>query len=329
MKRGAVLVFAALVLLVGGVDANSAGKPKVALVADVLVRPSTRDFRGLEYLGFLRAVRQLPIQGRVVQINPKRGVADELDALGRQKYDLVYASLATSAELEAAARRFPHTRFLFPYPYALLKSKPRNVQGEELRIEQAGYLVGYLSGLMERRRRGKDVVGSVGGFPLPGVTPWIAGFEAGARRADPKITVLRRYSHDFQDPAKCKAVALKEIARGAGVVFQVAGLCGRGTLEAAREKGIWGIGVDGDESYLGAYVLTSALARYDVGLYRAIKLLTEGRLRTGGNYRYDLANGGVGLGKISPRVPRTYLRDLERVRAGIVAGTITVPSILK
>jgi basic membrane protein A and related proteins len=329
MKRGAVIAFAALVLLVGGVDANSAGKPKVALVADVLVRPSTRDFRGLEYLGFLRAVKQLPIQGRVVQSNPKRGVADELDALGRQKYDLVYASLATSAELEAAARRFPHTRFLFPYPYALLKSKPRNVEGEELRVEQAGYLVGYLSGLMERRRRGKDVVGSVGGFPLPGVTPWIAGFEAGARRADPKITVLRRYSHDFQDPAKCKAVALKEIARGAGVVFQVAGLCGRGTLEAAREKGIWGIGVDGDESYLGSYVLTSALARYDVGLYRAIKLLTEGRLRTGGNYRYDLANGGVGLGKISPRVPRTYVRDLERVRAGIVAGTITVPSILK
>src|SRR5262245_47778704 len=330
MKRGAALASATLALLCGvSADANGTSMPKVALVTDVLVRPSTRDFRGLEYLGFLRAVREFPIQGRVVQINPKRGVADELDALGRQKYDLVYASLATSAEVEAAARRFPRTRFVFPYPYALLKGKPRNVEGEDIRIEQAGYLAGYLSGLVEKRRPGRDVVGSVGGFPLPGVTPWIAGFEAGARRADPRITVLRRYSHDFQDPAKCKAVALKEIAHGAGVVFQVAGLCGRGTLEAAREKGIWGIGVDGDESYLGPYILTSALARYDVGLYRAIKLLTQGRLRTGGDYRYDLANGGVGLGKISPKVPRSYLRDLQRVRAEIVAGTITVQSILK
>jgi basic membrane protein A and related proteins len=329
MKWGTAAALASLAFLSGGSGAGSEGKPKVALVVDVLVKPSTRDFRGLEYLGFLRAVRDFAVQGRVLQINPKHGVADELDALGRQKYDLVYASLASSAEVEAAARRFPHTRFLFPYPYALLKDKPPNVQGEDLRIEQAGYLAGYLSGMVEKQRPGRNVVGSVGGFPLAGVTPWIAGFEAGARRADPGVRIVRRYSHDFQDPAKCKAVALSEIARGAGVVFQVAGLCGRGTLEAAREKGVWGIGVDGDESYLGSYVLTSALARYDVGIYRTIKLLTEGRLRTGGNYRYDLANGGVGLGRISSTVPRSYLRALARVRAAIVAGMIAVPSTLK
>src|SRR5262245_29076192 len=108
MQRGAAaLVFAIIALLGAGADANSAGKLKVALIADVLVHPSTRDFRGLEYLGFLRAVDELAVQGRVLQTNPKHGVLDEFDALGRQKYDLVYASLATPEEVESAARRFP------------------------------------------------------------------------------------------------------------------------------------------------------------------------------------------------------------------------------
>jgi basic membrane protein A len=210
-----------------------------------------------------------------------------------------------------------------------MKSKPKNVQGEDFRIEQAGYLAGYLAALMEASRPGKDVVGSVGGVPVPFADQWIAGYEPGARKASVGITVLRRYSRDWLDPAKCRAVASSEIASGAGVVFQVAGLCGEGTLEAAKQQGVWGIGVDGDESYLGPHILTSAIARFDVAIYRAIELLTEGRFRTGGSYRYDLANGGVGLGRISTRVPASFVRRLDRIRAQIVAGKIDVPATLR
>jgi basic membrane protein A len=56
---------------------------------------------------------------------------------------------------------------------------------------------------MEKRRPGKDVIGSVGGFPSPAVNAYIARYEAGARRADPGITALRGYSSDFYDAAKC------------------------------------------------------------------------------------------------------------------------------
>ena len=326
MKLGAALALAAIALLVGVATVAQGAKPyKVALITDIPPRASTHDFRGLEYLGFLRAVRELHVQGRVVQTNPKNGAGSALALLGRQKYDLVYTGLASIPEVEAAAERFPETHFLFPGPYALLKSKPANVQGEDFRIEQAGYLAGYLAGLMETRRPGKDVIGSVAGLSLPPIDDWIVGFELGARKADPGVTVLRRYSHDFQDPAKCRAVAGAEIAGGAGVLFQVAGLCGRGTLAAAKQNGLWGIGVDGDESYLGPHVLTSAIARYDVAVYRAIEALVEGRLETRGDYRYDLANGGVALGRISPDVPRSVLRRLDAVRARIVAGAIRVP----
>jgi len=50
-------------------------------------------------------------------------------------------------------------------------------------------------------------------------------------------------------------VALSQIAKGSRVVFQVAGVCGLGALEAASEHGIWGIGVDVDQSHLGQHIL--------------------------------------------------------------------------
>ena len=79
------------------------------------------------------------------------------------------------------------------------------------------------------------------------------------------------YSQDFVDQAKCKEQALNQIANGAGVVFQVAGQCGLGVLSAAKEKGVFGIGVDADQGYLGAHVMTSATKKVDVAVYKTIE----------------------------------------------------------
>ena len=324
----AIAGLAALTLAL--LPASAAGsKPlKVALVTDVLTKPSQRDVRGLQYLGFLRGVRELRITGRVVQVKPQGDPVDTLASLARQKYDLIFTGIAPSEDVERVARRFPLVRFAISYPWEVLSDRPKNVLGVDFRIEQAGYLAGYLAALLEKRRPGKDVIGSVGGVKFPGVDGWIAGYQAGARKADPGIMTLNGYSNDFLNPAKCKAVALGQIERGAGVVFQVAGLCGLGTLEAARERGVWGIGVDGDESYLGPHILTSAIRRDDIAVYRTIEALVQGRLRTGESSHWNLANGGVGLGKVSPKVPPSMLAQVDKVRAQIVAGKIHVPSTL-
>jgi basic membrane protein A len=109
------------------------------------------------------------------------------------------------------------------------------------------------------------------------------------------------------------------------VVFNVAGSCGLGALAAAKKKGVWGIGVDIDQSYLGSFILTSVVKRLDVAVYGLVRSLTEGTFRTGGDVVFDLGNRGVGLGRISPKVPRAFLAALARIRARIVAGTIRVP----
>ena len=101
----------------------------------------------------------------------------------------------------------------------------------------------------------------VGGVKIPPVDSFIAGYRAGAKKCVPSMKVLIGYSQDFIAQDKCKALALNQIAAGSKVVFNVAGPCGLGALEAAKEQSVWGDGVDVDQSYLGPQVLTSALKR--------------------------------------------------------------------
>jgi basic membrane protein A len=330
MKRTAALAIVGAIsfaLLTAGASGSSR-QLRVALVADI-VPSDPHDFRNIAYRGFRRAVKDFGVQGRLVLYNPKEGPIPTISSLAQQKYDLIVANpLFQTKEFAALAARFPESKFAMPdVPYQALQRRLKNVQGTIWRVEQPAYLAGYLAALMEKRRRGKDVIGSVNGFAYAN-QDFVAGYEAGARRADSGIRTLRGYSRDWLDPAKCRAVAMSQIGKGAGAVFNVGGACGLGTLQAAREKGVWGIGVDVDQSFLGPHILTSVLKRFDVDAYETIEALVRGRLKTGGNDVLSLRNGGVGLGKISPRVPGSFVRREERIRKQIIAGKIKVPNPL-
>jgi basic membrane protein A len=190
--------------------------------------------------------------------------------------------------------------------------------------EQAGYLAGHLAALVLTLSPGEEVISSVGGQRVPAVEKYIAGYQAGARGANPRVTTLNSYTDDFVDPVKGRSVALSQIAKGSRVVFQVAGPCGLGALEAASERGIWGIGVDVDQSHLGRHILTSAVKRMDVAVFDTIEELARGTLETGRTSRFSLRNGGVGLGTINAALPRALKAEIEDVRAEIVAGKIPI-----
>jgi basic membrane protein A len=331
MRRIAALPVLSCVLLalLNGGASGSSRQLRVAVVSD-LALSDPHDFRTVYFRGFRRAVKDFGIQGRLVQFNPKSGPIPTIRSLARQKYDLILANPGfQTKEFASVARRFPDSKFvMFDFAYEVLQGKPKNVQGTVWRVEQPAYLAGYLAALLETRRPAKDVVGSVNGFSYANENA-VAGYEAGAKRADTGVSVLRGYSRDWLDPAKCRAVARGQIARGAGVLFNVAGACGLGTLGAAKEKGVWGIGVDVDQSFLGPHILTSVLKRYDLQAYETVKAFVHGKLKTGGNKVWSLRNGGVSLAKISPKVPRSFVVQVEGIRKQIVAGRIKVPSTFR
>ena len=280
------------------------------------------------YLGLERAVRELGIRGRVLTPAPKEGYAPSLSLLARQKYDLVIGTGVFAAPaIDRVATRFPETRFaIIDVAHHDLAHRPKNVLGIAFREEQAGYLAGHLAALVLTLSPGEEVISSVGGQRVPSVERWITGYQAGARGANPRVATLNGYTDDFLDPAKGRSVALSQIAKGSRVVFQVAAACGLGALEAARERDIWGIGVDVDQTHLGPHILTSAVKRLDVAVFGAIAELARGMLETGRTSHFSLRNGGVGLGTISEGVPPSLKAEIEDVTAEIVAGRIPIAS---
>lgn len=296
------------------------GHPRVVLVTSNCSEPN--------FLcpPFERALRQTGVSGRIVSPDAREDPVATLALLAKQGYGLIIVSVTWANTLAQVAPRFPKARFaILDASLADVRGRPANVQAVLIRTNEAAFLAGWLAERLEQRRPGGDVVGVVGGISFQPVDDFIVGFRAGARYASPKVTVLTGYSNDFADPNKCEAIARSQIARGAGTVFNVAGLCGLGALRAAKRAGVWGIGVDTDQSALGPHILTSVVKRYDVLMLALVKQVRDGRIRNRVTTALTLRQGGAGLGRISPKVPPSLRADLNRLRRRILAGEIRVP----
>jgi basic membrane protein A len=198
------------------------------------------------------------------------------------------------------------------------------VRGIRFEEQQAGYLVGYLAGLVVREdSRLRQTISVVAGRRTALVERYVAGYLAGARRAYPDVRTLTGYTGGFRDPAACKQAALAQIAQGSSVVFDVAGRCGAGALEAAKERNVWAIGLDADRSGLGDFVLTSALRNIDVAVFETVRLVREGRFSGGEDVVYDVGSGGVGVGTTSAEVPADIVAKLQALQDDLAAGRIT------
>jgi len=293
-----------------------------------------KSFNHLAFVGLQRAEKQLGVTGRVIQSKSPADYIPNLSTCVRQSSTVTIGVgfLMTDA-MDAVASKFPKQKFaIVDVNVGDLKHKPKNVQGLLFKEQEAGYLVGVAAGLWAKGHpvNGQSVVGSIGGIKIPPVDRYIAGYQYGAKQAYPQVKVLNDYSQDFVAQAKCKEKALNQIANGATVVFQVAGQCGLGVLDAAKEKKVFGIGVDADQGYLGTQVMTSALKRVDVAVFKAVQAAKGSGLKTGINAIFGAKEGGIGVGKFSPQVlpsiKKTVANKLVLLKQGKIAG---IPSTVK
>jgi basic membrane protein A len=329
-----VVLAGAVTALVAGYGAGSSSaksttagatqaKALIVLVTDVN-QLNDHGFNQLAYQGLKHAESKLGIQGAVYQSPSAASYIPNLAQAARKGAALVISvGFDQAVAVAKVAKQFPKTHFaIIDVDQTTLAGKPKNVEGLIFKEQEVGYLAGYLAGLIEKQKGGHATIGSVGGQKQPPVDRYIAGYRAGAKKADPGIKLLNTYSQDWVDQAKCKQAALDQISAGASIVFQVAGACGLGALDAAKEKGIWGIGVDADQSYLGSQVLTSAMKRVDTSVYSTIEQVLAGKFAGGTNAVFSLKNNGVGLGKISPKVPQSAVAKVKQIAKEVAGGKI-------
>ena len=292
---------------------------KIGLVTDT-GGLNDKSFNHLAYVGLQKAASDLGVETKVVESHSNSDYVPNLQSLAAQNYDLVIAvGFLMDGAIKKVAKAYPNTNFAIiddaPSP------QPPNVQGLLFKEQESGYMAGYLAALESKT----GTVSTVGGIKIPPVDHYIAGFQAGAKAANPQIKTLNDYSNSFDDQTKCKSLALNQIAQGSDVVFQVAGGCGLGALSAAQEKGVWGIGVDADQSYLGDYILTSAIKKVDVAVYDTIKSITDGTFQPGSVTTFDATKGATGLGTINPQVSADVQAKLDKVEQQLKSGEITPP----
>ena len=323
-------IVAAAAGLAGSGSGDAATKTyKVGLVSDV-GRFNDRSFNQSALEGLRRAQRTLGIQGRAVESRQTSDYIPNLSSLARQRYDVTISVGFLLAEAtNTVATRFRNSKFAI-IDYSV-KAPPfkrnRNVQGLTFATNENSYMIGCLAALMANRAGAKNI-SAVGGIKLPTVDIFIAGYRAGARRCVPGTTVQIGYSQDFVAQDKCKEIALNQIAQGSKVVFQVAGGCGLGALDAAKERGVWGVGVDRDQRFLGRHILTSAVKRVDQSVYLTAKAVKEGKFRGGTDAVFNLKNNGVAIGRTDSRVPRAFIRRMNALRPLIISGRIKPPKKL-
>jgi basic membrane protein A and related proteins len=340
----AAVVALALTVLVGGgfamTNSPAAKAPAKAAKADATFKVglvtdigglNDRGFNQLANQGLQRAVKQLKVKGRVLISTSEADYVPNFTSLVRAKYNLIIGvGFLQTNSIETVANRFPKTKFaIVDVDVNGYKVKPKNLEGLLFKEQEIGYLVGWLAAL--KAKDSGRVIGSVGGIKIPPVDRFIAGYQAGAKKAVPGTKTLNGYSQDFGDQQKCKEIALSQIGQGARVIFQVAGGCGLGAIEAAKSKGLCGIGVDNDQRFLGPQVLTSARKKVDQAVFLAIKAATSGKYKGATNAVYGLKNGGVALGKFGGgncAVLPAWKKAVNSVAKKIIAGKIKPPTVV-
>ena len=202
-----------------------------------------------------------------------------------------------------------------------------NVLGLQFPSEEAGYLAGIVAAMMTKTK----TVSTVGGISIPPVNNWIAGFRQAVKDTDPSVKLLNAYSQDFVDQAKCKEIALDQIAQGSDVVFQVAGLCGLGALDAACEKNVYAIGVDADQSFAGDCVITSALKPLELAVFETIKSAQDGTFKGGTNRFFGIEEfpDAELLAPYNDVVPQEIKDAVDAAKQKLISGEIDPPATFK
>jgi basic membrane protein A len=336
----ALVAFGALaVVLAGSVSA----KPKAAkatfqaaLVSDV-GRFNDKSFNQSQLAGLNRAKKLLKIKVLPIQSNNTSDYVPNLTTAVRKGSNIVIAAgFLLAPSLKDIAQQFPKTHFAITDDFVSSSvgdfkgADVHNVEGITYATQENSYLIGCMAAMIAKSKYGNPTIGVVGGLKIPPVDTFLAGYRAGAKKCVPSSVVKIGYSQSFTAQDLCKNVAEDEIAGGAKIIFGVAGLCGLGALGAAKDHGLFAIGVDQDQSFLGTYILTSAVKRVDVGVFNTIKTAKSGKFRGGSNLVFNLKNDGVALGKISPKLTgklrKTVLAKVAALRTQIIKGKIKPPT---
>ena len=232
-----------------------------------------------------------------------------------------------AAPVSRVAPEFPEVMFVI---FDAAVDLP-NVVSFAHRVNEGTFLLGAIAGL--KTETGK--VGYLGGANVPLLHEFEAGYVAGVKAVNPDAEIIRGYvandEQGFYQPEVGKTIALTQYGLGVDVIYAMADQSGFGAVEAAKlAEGryvIWNY-IDITDMAPGI-ILTGLRVGIDASAYNVVKEFVAGNLIAGvrslglaeDNVGYILGEGNMEM------LSDELLQKVEALKAGIIAGEITVPTV--
>ena len=303
--------------------------PKMGLVMDAS-GINDKGFNDESYKGILQAETDLGI-AKTLYLSDSSNYQANLEQCANEGNGVCFGvGFPIGTAIVSAATAKPNTSFaIIDVDTA---SAPTNLRSITFNERQIGYLAGALAGKMTTT----NVVGVVGGVPVPPVVNFAEGFRNGAQCANPQAKGLITYTNSFVNPTLGANTAKAMITNNnADVIFGAAGATGNEAILYSAQHGKWSVGVDNDQ-YVSVFgngsvtghekILTSAMKLLSAGVYATIQdYLGDGFSSPAGTVMFDMANVGVGLAPYHDsdsaisNATKTYVNTIKQA---IIDGTI-------
>lgn len=297
----------------GNTNEGTGAGDDIGVVLIVNTNLGDKSFCDLSNAGLIKAAKDLGVRTKVVELggDATKQIPTFTEFAEDPEWDIIISGTYNVKEsLQTVAEQYPDKKFILYDAKADYDDLDLpNVYSVEHKQNEGSFLVGAAAAMLTTSGRtgtnDKNIIGFVAGGENTSINDFMVGYIQGAQSVDENIKVLISYIGDFKDSAKGKEMALAQINQGADVVFAVAGGAGLGVLDAAKEKGVYSIGVDKDQAVtfeesnpeLAKTIATSMVKKVDMTVYNAIKGAVEGTLPFGKYEAVGLAAGSVGAAK--------------------------------
>lgn len=314
----------ALVLAAMAFAHSANAGPKVALVFDKGGKDD-KSFNNSAYMGAMAAKEKLGAEVKYVEAPDNNAFEPLLKAFAKKDFDLIVSiGVAQADALTKVAAQFPNQKFV-----AIdADVKAPNVMTALFQEHEGSYLVGAMAAMASKT----GVIGFIGGMDIPLIRRFQMGYEAGAKKINPKVKVIVNYigvtGDAWHNPAKGKELALAQVSAKADVIYHAAGASGAGLFDVLDEKKILAIGVDSNQNWVRpGKVLTSMLKRVDQAVYTATEEVSKNTFK-GGVRRFGLKDQGIDIAMDSHNeklVSSEMKKMVEDLKTQILASKIRVP----
>lgn len=299
-----------------------------------LILPGKMDdvsFNQAMYMGMKNVEEMMGDKIQVTYVEEVYEVADIEPALrdfATEGYDLVIGHGFQFMEpIVKVATEFPEVAFALGTGY----KTEQNSCVYDVKLEEGGYLMGILAGLMTETNK----IGVIGGADVSEIYRGHEAYKYAAKQVNPDVEVQELYTGDWRDAAKAKDAAISMYDSGVDIIWHSGDGIGLGVVDAGKEKKKLVLGNVADQKVLAPDALLSGIVyEWDAVIEDIISDVQSGAFFQESDkfYWINVANGGITVAPFYEKeseIPQEVKDKLAEVQQGLAAGTIEMPDFDK